>query len=79
MSEIGDLPFVVASVERLQSYGIDTEGLRHSLDGTKAVIHQQLINETTFNALRFDAEVQILYQSSVQELMATPEWGSPEE
>lgn len=84
------LPWVVADVSTLQSYGIDTEGLRKDLVGTvttegeivhdthQAIVHLQNLSVEQFNALRFDASVQILDYAQVQVLTAGIEWSSSE-
>lgn len=80
------LPWVVATVETLQSYGIDTEGLRKDLVGTvttegeitrdthKAIVHLQNLTVEQFNAMRFDVNVEILSYAQVRGLTAGSEW-----
>lgn len=68
------LPYLIGECETLQSCGIDTEGLRKSLDGTKAVAHMQILSIEQFNAIRPILEIGIYSHEEVEKLMKTPEW-----
>ena len=86
--------YAIATVDVLNGYGIDTEGLRKSLTGEitteevegevvthdshKALIHMQQLTDEQFMAMRFDTDVQMLSYAATQELLATAEWASLE-
>lgn len=70
------LPFFMGTVEKMEECGIDTNELRKSLDGTKAIIHMSLLTMEQFNEVRTKTSILAMTNEQTQELMRTTEWTS---
>lgn len=86
------LPYFVATVSTLQSYGIDTDGLRKSLTGEiivtgegeeavvtdthKAIVHQHLLTPEQVRAIRFDADIEWYFGDEAVALVQGEEWAA---
>ena len=88
------LPYFVGEVSKLQSYGIDTDGLRKSLTGTVteqeidgeiavsdtrlAIVHQHLLTPEQIRAIRFDPDVKWYFGDEATSLVQGEEWADSE-
>jgi hypothetical protein len=72
------LPFFTGNTDKFAECGIDTTGLRHSLDGTQAIIHMQNLTIEQFNEVRTKTSILALTHEQTQELMASAEWSIAE-
>lgn len=70
--------YYVGEIDKLQLCGIDTEPLRKSLDGIKAVVHHDLLSKEQFDALRPKTSILCLTFAEAQALSSDPEWAAQE-
>jgi hypothetical protein len=72
------IKFVVANVSDFTSVGIDVTNERHSLDGTKAIKHIELLSTDELNAIRSNLAFSFYGDDSetnnINDLMQTDEW-----
>lgn len=73
-----DLIFIFASVEGFQSVGVDTSGLRKTIDGTKALIHIQYISDEQILSLVKKGDLQSLTHEGALKATHTKEWEGEE-
>jgi len=82
------LPYFVGTVDKLQSCGIGTAGLRKSLTGEitesivdgetvitdthLAIVHQSILTPDQIRAVRFEAEIDWYFGDEAVALMSTP-------
>lgn len=55
-----DLPFFAGSCEDLTECGIDTEPLRKSQNGERAIIHMHNLSMEQFNSIRVNTDIEAL-------------------
>ena len=57
---------------------MDVSDERHSIDGTNALKHIELLTADQLNLMRFDALFQFVGDAEIYDLMETPEWKAPD-
>jgi len=72
------LPYFVGEISRLEDCGIDTDGLRKSLDGTQAIVHMHNLTIEQFNEVRTKTSITAYTHEQAQEVMKTAEWNNEE-
>lgn len=68
------LRFILGTVSNFDLLGINTETNRKSLDGTKALVHQETLTDEQFETIRYDETFQFISNGALDELLNTAEW-----
>ena len=72
------LRFAIGNTNDLSEIGIETDGLRKSVDGTLSIIHIEFLSDEQFEAIRFNPSFTFKSGESMEELMKTPVWNDDE-
>jgi len=71
---MNELVFVMSKVEEMKDVGIDTEGLRKSIDGTKAIIHIEFVKDEQLVLLARKGELKCLKNDELHQALHNKEW-----
>jgi len=71
---MNELVFAMSKVQEMQNVGIDTTGLRTSIDGTKAIIHIEFVKDEQLILLARKGELKCLKNDELHRALHNKEW-----